>query len=274
MADYKSKRTGEQIEALLDKAAEVGPMVTESTVSGWGFTKNQGTVTGVKVNGSTKTPSSGTVDIGSVVTSVKINGSTKSPSNGVVDLGTVITSHQDISGKQDKLVSGTNIKTINGASILGSGDLDIGGGDSGIITFEKIYPQHIGDAVTYRVPAGATCELILRQNFTPTANTYIEIIFEGVPMVTEDDANAGDYVGSPSASKYHIRCYHKGFPVSFQIEGVEGSNFYTNGGEEFDPTLGWCFELDALCQNLKWFNPDYGEHMISGEIYGAFAIYN
>ena len=128
--------------------------VTESTVSGWGFTKNtgtyskpstgipksdlasavqtslgkadtalqsyteqyKGTVTGVKVNGSTKSPSSGTVDIGNVVTSVKINGTTKSPSSGVVDLGTVVT---DISGKQDKLVSGTNIKTINGTSLLG-----------------------------------------------------------------------------------------------------------------------------------------------------------
>lgn len=67
------------------------------------------------------------------VTSVKINGTNKNPSNGVVDLGTVITSHQDISGKQDKLVSGTNIKTINGESILGSGDITItsSGGGSG-----------------------------------------------------------------------------------------------------------------------------------------------
>ena len=68
------------------------------------------------------------------VTGVKINGSTKNPSNGVVDIGTVITSHQDISGKQDKLVSGTNIKTINGTSILGSGDIVIsssGGSSSG-----------------------------------------------------------------------------------------------------------------------------------------------
>jgi hypothetical protein len=47
-----------------------------------------------------------------------------------VDLGTVITSHQDISGKQDKLVSGTNIKTINGTSILGSGNITISGGSS------------------------------------------------------------------------------------------------------------------------------------------------
>ena len=66
------------------------------------------------------------------VTGVKINGTTKNPSSGVIDLGTVITSHQDISGKQDKLVSGTNIKTINGTSILGSGNIVIssGGGSS------------------------------------------------------------------------------------------------------------------------------------------------
>lgn len=62
------------------------------------------------------------------VTGVKINGTTKNPSSGVVDLGTVITSHQDISGKQDKLVSGTNIKTINGTSLLGSGNITISGG--------------------------------------------------------------------------------------------------------------------------------------------------
>lgn len=53
--------------------------VTESTVSGWGFTKNTGTITEVKINGSAKTPT-----------------------NGVVDLGTVITSHQSLSNYYTK----------------------------------------------------------------------------------------------------------------------------------------------------------------------------
>lgn len=52
--------------------------VTDSTVSGWGFTKNVGTITGITMNGASKGTS------------------------GVVNLGTVITSHQDISGKADK----------------------------------------------------------------------------------------------------------------------------------------------------------------------------
>lgn len=92
---------------LKDKPA-IPSAVTESTVSSWGFTKNAGTVTGVTINGTTKVPS-----------------------GGVVDLGTVVTAHQDISGKQDKLISGTNIKTVNGQSILGSGNITIEGGSGG-----------------------------------------------------------------------------------------------------------------------------------------------
>lgn len=38
------------------------------------------------------------------------------------------------STKQDTLVSGTNIKTVNGSSLLGSGDLVISGGGSGTVT--------------------------------------------------------------------------------------------------------------------------------------------
>lgn len=40
--------------------------VTESTVSGWGFTKNAGTVTAVKVNNTTYNPTSGVVDLGTI----------------------------------------------------------------------------------------------------------------------------------------------------------------------------------------------------------------
>ena len=40
----------------------------------------------------------------------------------------------DVAGKQATLVSGTNIKTINGDSILGSGNLVVSGGGGGGIT--------------------------------------------------------------------------------------------------------------------------------------------
>lgn len=77
--------------AVLADPPTIPAAVTESTVSGWGFTKNAGTITGIKMNGSSKGTS------------------------GVVDLGTVITAHQDISGKAN--LSGGNtfsgLQTVN-----------------------------------------------------------------------------------------------------------------------------------------------------------------
>lgn len=63
--------------------------VDETTVSGWGFTKNQGTVNSVKMNGKAVTIT-----------------------DGAVDLGTVITAHQSLDGKQDKL-SDTQLEAVN-----------------------------------------------------------------------------------------------------------------------------------------------------------------
>lgn len=77
------------------------------------------------------------------VTGIKMNGQTKGLS-GVVDLGTVLTEHQDISGKQDKLVSGENIKTINGQSVLGEGDIVIEGGG----VTEEYVNNAIAEAIT------------------------------------------------------------------------------------------------------------------------------
>lgn len=71
-------------------SASPAASIKSTDISNWnGKTSNTGTVTGVKINGSTKSPSSGTVDIGNVVTSVKVNGTSYSPSSGIVDLGTI-----------------------------------------------------------------------------------------------------------------------------------------------------------------------------------------
>jgi len=52
--------------------------------------------------------------------------------------------------KQDTLVSGTNIKTINGNSLLGSGDLTISGG-SGLQGIHAIFPLTSGSSITSAV---------------------------------------------------------------------------------------------------------------------------
>lgn len=47
------------------------------------------------------------------------------------EASTTYASKTDLQGKQDTLVSGTNIKTVNGQSLLGSGDITIEGGSGG-----------------------------------------------------------------------------------------------------------------------------------------------
>ena len=60
--------------AKVATTSDIPAAVTESTVSGWGFTKNTGTVTGVKINGETKNPASGVVDLGTLLTAQDISG--------------------------------------------------------------------------------------------------------------------------------------------------------------------------------------------------------
>lgn len=94
---------------------------TESTVSGWGFTKNSGTVTGVKMNGTTKTPTSGTVDLGTVITSETSlsKGTTTGSGNAVTDIS--------VSGHQITLTKGSTFLTsetqLSKGTTSGSGNV-------------------------------------------------------------------------------------------------------------------------------------------------------
>ena len=74
-------------------------VITESDVAGWGFTKNIGTITGIKMNGVSK------------------------GSSGVVNLGTVITSHQDIKTLN---TNNTTAQSANASeAITGSGTINL-----------------------------------------------------------------------------------------------------------------------------------------------------
>lgn len=71
-------------------------------------------------------------------------------------------------GLQETLVSGTNIKTINGTSVLGSGDLAVGGGGGG----GGIQSPIIGPVFNFATSASITAK-------TPSSNTMQsnEILF-------------------------------------------------------------------------------------------------
>lgn len=127
--------------------------VTESTVSGWGFTKNTGTITGVSANG-TSVATSGVANIPAATTSkygvTKLSSATNSTSTTLAATASAVKSAYDLAnGRQEKLVSGTNIKTINNTSILGSGNIAIDANIQAVDTQETLDDVETNTYVKY-----------------------------------------------------------------------------------------------------------------------------
>lgn len=66
-----------------------------------------------------------------------------------------VTGSEIRAGLQETLVSGTNIKTINGSSVLGNGDLTISGG-GGLKGLYNVLPPQVGQTVTNRLYGTST----------------------------------------------------------------------------------------------------------------------
>lgn len=112
--------------------------VTESTVSGWGFTKNTGTYSkpsgGIPKNdlASAVQTSLGKADTAiqstsfGELTDLAVVKGFESAQNGTV----YALPDCDTGDEDDILLSRSSVKTVNGQSIVGSGDIEIGGGSS------------------------------------------------------------------------------------------------------------------------------------------------
>ena len=92
--------------------------VTESTVSGWGFTKNAGTITGITMNGSSK-GTSGVVDLGTVATANNyVTGGSVNSSTGSISLTRQGLSAASVTGLS------TYVNNMISAAKTGSGGYD------------------------------------------------------------------------------------------------------------------------------------------------------
>ena len=228
------------------------------------------------------------------ITEVKMNGASKGTS-GVVDLGTVITAHQDISGKQDKLISGTNIKTINGESVLGSGDITISSGASssaypevnhgtGDTTF-TLTPNtfHVWDEVT-------SLTLNFGSGISGVANEYL-FQFTSGPTATSlslpDDIKwANDNVPTIGANMIYQVSVLRGLasvlefnnPIVFPIIGDTGGNAneeYAKVYEYFVNTYNLTSVLDSpskgviITETLICNDTNYGGPVLKVSLHGT-----
>lgn len=157
MAEYHLKKTGEEIDILLDKAGtalqehqDISHLATKNDlakkvdkVSGKGLSTEDFTTAFKSKLESLRNYDDSTInqliiDLRSDLDQL-IDGDSSSAIRtfneiiafleGISDsenLDSIIASiEQQIAGKQDKLVSGTNIKTVNGQSVLGKGDITV-----------------------------------------------------------------------------------------------------------------------------------------------------
>ena len=107
----------------LDDKPTIPSAVTESTVSGWGFTKNAGTITGITVNGASK-GTSGVVDLGTVITEhqsltnyvQKSQTSGLLKNDGTVDTNTYLTTETEPAYTQSAAATLTSSNIVKGVS--------------------------------------------------------------------------------------------------------------------------------------------------------------
>jgi hypothetical protein len=144
-----------------------------------------------------------------------------------------------LDAKQDDLVSGTNIKTINGSSVLGSGDLTISG--SGLKGIHAINPIVSGDQVSSNMQSSGTGSggpfsanrlvaypFIPNQSFT-SSNLQINVSVLGVGSLCRI-AVYTDLNGAPNTSLFissNLDCSTTGLKTATaSINFVAGTTYW------------------------------------------------
>lgn len=119
-------------------------------------------------------------------------------------------------GKQDELVSGTNIRTINGTSVLGSGDIEIATGDP-----KNVWYGTCSTGATTQAKVATTSSA----NFALTAGNMVRIKFDnaqtynGTATLNVDGTGAKDIarVGTTKTTRYY---WVAGEVVDFVYDGT------------------------------------------------------
>ena len=115
---------------------------------------------------------------------------------------------EDLSTKQDTLVSGSNIKTINGQDILGSGDIVISGGDKPYekqyLTFEALEDGTFSfteNDLQYSLDDGVTWQTLTAGTSTPTISAGNKILWKQTGLVPSEYVGPGKF---SSTGKFNV----------------------------------------------------------------------
>lgn len=132
----------------------------------------------------------------------KLSSATNSTSNALAATASAVKAAYDLAnGKQDELVSGTNIKTVNGSSLLGSGDLVISGGSSGGASYTT---QAVSIPTSAWTAATATSRVATVNVAAVTASS--DVIVAPAPASISAWAAAGVYCSAQGSGTLTFQC--------------------------------------------------------------------
>ena len=104
-----------------------------------------------------------------------------------------------LNGKQEKLVSGTNIKTINGSSILGSGNVEINSGVWGNITGTLSNQTDLQTALNGKADTSDVTSIVMNSDYYEDANQVKGIMIDGDKYnLTLDSVDWDNIVDKPT----------------------------------------------------------------------------
>ena len=115
---------------------------------------------------------------------------------------------EEVNTKQDTLISGSNIKTINGQDILGSGDIVISGGDKPYeeqyLTFEALEDgtfSFIKNDLQYSLDDGSTWQTLTVGTSTPTISAGNKILWKQTGLTPVSNNGIGTF---SSTGKFNV----------------------------------------------------------------------
>ena len=138
-------------------------------------------------------------------------------------IGKANTAVQDISGKQDTLVSGENIKTINGNSILGTGNLVIEGGSGGLSSVA--HDNTMTGAGTNASPLGVDSSKFATASQGTKADNSIQQLTEPPEPTQSNEGQIIQFIGE-SGYYYDAFLSHGYFYECVKFEQEVGEDFY------------------------------------------------
>lgn len=195
----------------------------------------------------------------------------------LTDFDTRLTSAEtSISGKQATLVSGTNIKTVNNTSLLGSGNISISGGDTNVIETVKVNGTALtpdaNKAVNVIVPDSPVC---IETSSVPTSSTTTYTVdgvtynFKVGDMVKFDQINnVGQYrffrcVNLTASNNTTTALWE-------ELNHENHNRVYSTSGDSISLTTQWipyyfyrCGTMTSISFNSTVFTPYYSNNHIN-----------